>query len=346
LTPYEKKRLRSKLKLLYAKLKALRTQLAAAASEDERTAITLQITKITAKLLRMKQRPVPLPRWLVEEVTRLKKKIKTLKTQRKAATTKAAALKLRARIHKLKHKLRFLMNRYRRHFYRKYGRRHRRHRGVYRHLSRGVVVPGEFTPKKNKVIAQHKHLRTNKWRGKITYAFWVKPMGVQRTWSNLFQKGSSPVARHPGAWFYPGSTRIHIRSGTRTPRTSRDINPYTNYGCDPSRPLTMGKWSFVAFTHRKGSLKVYVGTRKGKLRRACEIHNAPAPVPNFGSLRAGNPWDRTAKAVLADFRVYNRALSRRSLRAIQRKRVAKKYRHRRRHNKHKRHHKRRHHHRA
>jgi len=270
---------------------------------------------------------------LAGEVAQLRAKIKTLKLQRKKATRRSSRRLLNHRIHKLKKRLRYLLDRYHREFYRRWGRHRRRHKHVYRHLSRGVVVPGEFRPSRGSVIAKHNDLRTKRWRGAITYTFWVKPLGTQANWANLFHKGSVNVARHPAVWFFPGSTRLLVRSGTRTPRTASDWNGYTNFGCNPAQSLTLGKWHFVAFTHRKGSMKVYLGGRKGRLRRRCEVRGAPAPVPNFGSLRSSDPWYPPANAVMADLRVYNRALGRRSLRAIQRKRMSKRHRHHHRHHK-------------
>ena len=82
-----------------------------------------------------------------------------------------------------------------------------------------------------------------------TIAFMIKPTGTFHHWTNILARGSYGAKRSPSIFFYPGSTRLHVRSSTKS---------QWNFGADPKKVLTMHKWHHVAATHDKTGLKVYL----------------------------------------------------------------------------------------
>src|SRR4051794_18642571 len=71
-------------------------------------------------------------------------------------------------------------------------------------------------------------------QGSYTIAFWIKPNQIQTAWANLLHRGPADNQRGPLISFYPGQTRLHVRSST-----SADWNS----GVDPSPSLPLGQWS-------------------------------------------------------------------------------------------------------
>eukprot|EP00455_Lapot_gusevi_P010920 TRINITY_DN14_c0_g1_i4.p2 TRINITY_DN14_c0_g1~~TRINITY_DN14_c0_g1_i4.p2 ORF type:complete len:636 (-),score=286.95 TRINITY_DN14_c0_g1_i4:95-1939(-) len=132
------------------------------------------------------------------------------------------------------------------------------------------------------------------WTGQYSYAFWIRPLGTQNEWSNVFHKGGADVERSPAVWLYPGSTKIHIRSS---------VQNNWNAGCDPNDPLPLNQWTHVGFVHINSGLSVYVN---GKL--AC-TDTSGAPLKNSGNLNIAGPFHIPANAEIATFYMSARALS-------------------------------------
>eukprot|EP00466_Bigelowiella_natans_P010902 jgi/Bigna1/76348/fgenesh1_pg.40_\ len=111
-----------------------------------------------------------------------------------------------------------------------------------------------------------------------TLSFDVTPHSTHPMWNGIVKFMSSKgdhkaYGRNPGIWFFPGSTRLHLRSGT-------DKN--WNEGCDPTDMLTLNKKYSISFTVLQGSTDAYFITKiNGKQK--C-FHKSPG-----AKLLAGKP---------------------------------------------------------
>lgn len=181
---------------------------------------------------------------------------------------------------------------------------------------KAVIKREKYSPRNGQVIAQSNRLMTNDWKGVYTYSFWARPFGTRGDWGNLLHKGAVNHHRNPAVWTYPGSLRLHMRSGAQ--QDPQDWGGYTNWGCDPERQLNNNQWNFVAFTHESGVMKVFFGNEAGQLDDVCTI-NYPGPVANSGPLYSADPWHSEPTLIMADVRVYNRILSRDEIAGILKK---------------------------
>lgn len=155
----------------------------------------------------------------------------------------------------------------------------------------GIVFTRTTVPTRGQIVREAKDIE---WTGSFTYMFWIKPTGINGQWSNVLHKGNSDGHRHPAVWFYPGSTRLHIRSGNA---------PGDNNGCDADINLPMGSWTHIAFSHSNQGVTVY---HNGRV--TCQT-NYGGPARNDGPLYVSNPWYESARSVLADLRVVARVVS-------------------------------------
>lgn len=163
--------------------------------------------------------------------------------------------------------------------------------------AKGVIRGPAWKLTKGEVVRKADQI---KFTGKYTYMFWVRPLAAVGGWSNILHKGKENVNRNPAIWFYPGSTRLHIRSGVNDKPTWENGG---NAGCDPSENLPLNQWTHVAVTHEDGALKVYYNGGE-----SCAAKLA-APVENDGDLYAADPWHDAANAEVADLRTVGRIVS-------------------------------------
>jgi len=131
----------------------------------------------------------------------------------------------------------------------------------------------------------------------FTYLFWVKPLTTISTWGGLIHKGSSQMERNPGIWFYPSSTKLHVRSGT---------SAGWNDGAfpDPEKPLPLNEWAHVVLSHALNALNVYVN---GEVVASRTI--VPEPLVNDGALYACFSSSMPANALLTGVRYYPHILT-------------------------------------
>lgn len=145
-----------------------------------------------------------------------------------------------------------------------------------------TIRDATFRPTANHIIASNSILE---YKGVFSLMFWVRPEGLNNGWSNILHKGAADNQRNPAIWFYPGQTRLHIRSGTR--------NDWNN-GADPNGDLPMWCWTHVTVIHANREMIIYYnGTqvlRQGSLE----------PLANNGDLYASNPWYVPAFASIAE----------------------------------------------
>lgn len=135
--------------------------------------------------------------------------------------------------------------------------------------------------------------------GAYTYMFWVRPRQIVGNWGNILHKGQENVNRNPAVWFYPGSLRLHIRSGTAAQPNWENGG---NAGCDPEAVLPLNQWTHVCFVHDSWGLKVYYNGNN-----VC-AQQIGGPRANSGPLYLSDPWHDVAQAELADLRYYPAAV--------------------------------------
>lgn len=153
-----------------------------------------------------------------------------------------------------------------------------------------MLAEAPFPVARGKRIVGASEVRTP---GAYTYGFWIRPTGTEKGWSSVLHKGTSNAERGPAIFFYPGSTRLQIRSSS--------AKSY-NEGFDPERALPIGRWTHVAVAAGRGRLRVYFD---GALVGDTAIAKLK---PNSGPLWAGNPWAPAAPARLARITFAPRAL--------------------------------------
>jgi len=149
------------------------------------------------------------------------------------------------------------------------------------------VHAAQFAPAQGRQLLSHEQVGQDLTA--YSYTLWIKPTGTNGGWSNVFHKGDSDSQRNLAIWFYPGGTRLHIRSGTRSS---------WNDGLDPGSSLAMNQWTHVAVVHYHGQMEVfYNGVSQGKEWKW-------QPNSNTGALRVSNPWYPSAPCQLSDFRLF------------------------------------------
>jgi len=122
-----------------------------------------------------------------------------------------------------------------------------------------------------------------------SFALWLKPLARVDGWANIFHKGDQDMNRNPAMWFWPDSTRLHIRSGTRSGWDD---------GLDPKQDLPLDEWTHVAVIHHHGRLEVfYNGKSVAKDWRF-------QPTQNNGQMRLSDQWYPAASCVVSDFRYW------------------------------------------
>jgi len=147
-----------------------------------------------------------------------------------------------------------------------------------------VLVSQTQLIRRNHVAAQDAMIKKST---AFTYSFWIKPTGVVHEWANILHKGNTNEQRNIAVWFYPGTLRLHVRSGTRRG---------WNDGADPEQQLKAWEWTHVTITHKEGELVIYYNGV------SVLNQNIPQPHTNDGPLYIGDPWHAAAQAYIADVR--------------------------------------------
>jgi len=124
----------------------------------------------------------------------------------------------------------------------------------------------------------------------------IKPLGTVGQGGNILRHGDTGDERSPMLSFYPGSTRLTVRSST-TKNNNDGANP------DPNQSLAMNKWTHVAFTHKSGELKVYYNTEL-----VATTTDIAAPLYSAGIVYACGTDQPCANALVFDIRYFPSAL--------------------------------------
>jgi len=158
-----------------------------------------------------------------------------------------------------------------------------------------MVVPSPIRPSQGNTPPDVKispHLTA------YSYVFWLKPEGTTDSWSNIFHKGEADSQRNAAVWFYPGTFKLHIRSGTRSSY---------NDGLDPASALPANVWTHVAVVHAHSFMEVfYNGLSQGREWKW-------QPNANAGTLKVSNPWYPAAKCMISDLRVFEGPISKKKI---------------------------------
>jgi len=134
------------------------------------------------------------------------------------------------------------------------------------------------------------------------YMFWIKPLATTSDWASILHHGNTDSDRNPSVLFYPGSSRLHIRSGSKE---------NWNGGFDPSNPLPMQAWSHIALVHTQAGFSVYLnGVSLGQ-------DNNSGPLQKAGDLYCSSPWYAAAQAQLADIRYFDRFVTPQEVQQVQ-----------------------------
>lgn len=209
------------------------------------------------------------------------------------------------------------------------------------------IYSGTFRPSRGRVLAEnHQVPKSNSWTYTVRTCvflcfcltpqeacvvfcllqFWVRPDGLQGSWANIIHKGAQNIERNPAVWFYPGSLRLHIRSGTGT-----SWHTGANTGADPTDVLVSGKWTHVAFSHTNGALRVCLLIQLNGLlilfTNNCfeqvyldgvqkSYAHLRAPNHNNGALWGSDPWHHAGKCHISDMRIYRRVLGPSEIQAV------------------------------
>jgi len=165
--------------------------------------------------------------------------------------------------------------------------------------SKYIINAGPIQPTKSFILAQQSAIAVvPQW----AYMFWIKPLGLVTDWSSILHHGNTDSDRNPSVLFYPGSSRLHIRSGS--PEN-------WNGGFDPSNPLPMKAWSHIALVHTQAGFSVYLnGVSLGQ-------DNNSGPLQKAGNLYCSSPWYTTSQVQLADIRYFNRFVTPQEVQQVQ-----------------------------
>lgn len=128
-----------------------------------------------------------------------------------------------------------------------------------------------------------------------TWAAWLKPTAALAGWRSLFHKGTGTAQRAPAAWYKPGSTKLHFRSGT---------SAQPNAGLDYDTDLPIGVWSHVAFVHCNRKMLLFINAQKKG-----ENLKVDAPDTNDGDLYVPKTQYGRAASHVADIRYWTIALN-------------------------------------
>jgi len=150
-----------------------------------------------------------------------------------------------------------------------------------------TIMKEGFKPTQNRQLVSAEQIGTNLVA--YTYVFWIKPEGINPGWSNVIHKGSADGTRNPAIFFYPGQTRLHIRSGTKDS---------WNDGGDPDVQLPMNQWTHVTVIHMHSRMEVFYNGKSVLKEWKWQ------PISNDGPFYASNPWYPSANCVLSDIRLF------------------------------------------
>jgi len=123
-------------------------------------------------------------------------------------------------------------------------------------------------------------------------AFTITPTAAVGGWGNIIHitaDGGNCCnygQRIPGVWFYPGSTRLHIRDGQGS---------NGNDGCDPEDLLPIGEPTTVRIDINPENLQVYYNDEL-----KCEGNRGERSEFTNAQVFASDPWHDAANAVVDD----------------------------------------------
>jgi len=188
------------------------------------------------------------------------------------------------------------------------------------------VIADQYEPKFEKILAQDVDLMVTDWKGQYTMTFWLKQTSSADTFMNIFHKGHDDKERNPSIWILPSSSNLHVRSGTPAKNSSSESSSSSwasgpNVGCDPKDSLEFNAWNFVGVVHQNQSMEVFFADPSAKaIRRTC-FRFLDAPAHNTGPLYSAAPAGAPFLGVVADVRLYNRAMSQGEVHRIAKQKV-------------------------
>ncbi|GBG24727.1 Hypothetical Protein FCC1311_009452 [Hondaea fermentalgiana] len=106
-------------------------------------------------------------------------------------------------------------------------------------------------------------------------------------WSSVLHLGDENYNRGPGIWFYPGSSRLHVRTSLVDSR---------NAGCDPGEHLELGREYHVRLEFLGYTLSVYYD----ETAVCTQTFLSPFHVRGAQRLYISDPWYTPAKATVTD----------------------------------------------
>jgi len=162
-----------------------------------------------------------------------------------------------------------------------------------------VIAKEEFKPSPKRLLMSGHDLGDDLTA--YTWTFWVRPISVNKEWANLFHKGDADAQRNIAVWFYPGTTRLHIRSGTRSS---------WNDGLDPVSALPMQTWTHVTIVHMHSRMEVYFNAVSQGQEWKWQ------PNTNAGSLRASSEYYPPADCALSDLRLFQGVIPTKQIEAV------------------------------
>ena len=160
-----------------------------------------------------------------------------------------------------------------------------------------------YVPRKRQLIARSNTMPNS---GEFTMMFWIKPKARRGGWSNIMARTiGNNRSRQPSVWFYPGRTRLHIRSSTAK---------QWNFGINSPRDLPINRWTHVAFSHKAGEYRVYYNGKMVVNKRSKSIQ-APSPCKNC-HLWGGDRFHNPSLAQIMDVRFAPAVLSNRDIQSV------------------------------
>lgn len=126
--------------------------------------------------------------------------------------------------------------------------------------------------------------------GGYGWAFWISPTGTVSGWTSLLHRGASNTARSPSVYFYPNSTRLHVRTSSSST---------WNDGSDPVPSLPIEEWTHVVIDYAGTELRIF-------------FDGVPVVSETLGTvvtddgkpLYFSNPWADSAPALVSGLRYF------------------------------------------
>lgn len=140
-----------------------------------------------------------------------------------------------------------------------------------------------FIPKANTSVGT-----VNIPTGNYRVSFTIRPTSIVSGWANILHvSNGGDGSRAPGIWFWPGTTRLHIRLGDSTDR---------NWGVDPSTTCPIGVATPVSIVANDASITVTIGTTVLNYTQPSR-----RPTGNGYKVYLSDPWYTPANAIVQNF---------------------------------------------